>query len=326
MIKLDISNQIKLNEDVIKKLLSVYDVKYQSYKLIKFGIENISAFISTKEGKFVLRVYRNNNKKLSDIKLELEFMAFLRKNGVKTPKIIGNHHKQSLSRKKIDNKFWNYILMEFVDGAHLKYNQINLISSLAKAQAIIHKHTSKFKIISKDYHNFRNRLNSFVSEYKTNKPFIYNKYGEELTIETIEEVVHDLKKNLDALQKLPSGLVHLDYHGSNILVKDNKINGIIDFDDLSFSPFVADLANSLLWWTYLNQTKNIQKIKEKYLLEYQKYRKLSRNELALVALLMRWRNVSVGLNLENFKRMTKKDWQRITNFDLLLKNDIDFKD
>lgn len=325
MVKLDISNQIKLNEKVIKELLSSYGLQYKGYRLIKFGIENTSAFVSTKEGEFVLRIYRNRNKKLGDIRLELEFVAFLKKNSVNVPGIVKNYNKQFLSRRKIGNKFWNYILMESIDGVHLKPNQINLIPSLAKGQAVMHQNAIKFKIVSKNYHNLRTRLDSFVSEYKTQKPLIDNKYGRELIIKNIEEVINDLKKNLNDLQKLPSSLVHLDYHGSNILVKGRKINGIIDFDDVSFDPFVADLANSLLWWIYFNKDKDVEKIKTKYLLEYQKYRKLSKSELALIPLLMRWRNMSVRLNRGNLRGATRQDWQRTISLNSLLKNDIDFK-
>jgi len=74
----------------------------------------------------------------------------------------------------------------------------------------------------------------------------------------IDQVTRDIKNNADEISCLPLGLVHLDYDSDNILIKGNKIAAILDFDDLSSQPFIADLGNSLWWWLFTSNNKDLR--------------------------------------------------------------------
>ncbi len=104
--KIDAQNQIILNQELVKKLLNFYNLNPVDFKEIKTGVENISVLVKTDKEKFVVRVYRRNNKTLSEITQETECMIFLRNQDVPAPQVLLNAKGESISRTKIDKLFW----------------------------------------------------------------------------------------------------------------------------------------------------------------------------------------------------------------------------
>jgi homoserine kinase type II len=47
---------------------------------------------------------------------------------------------------------------------------------------------------------------------------------------------------LERFDALPSGWLHSDYHGRNLVYRDNQIAGLFDFDDVDRGPYVHDVA------------------------------------------------------------------------------------
>jgi len=316
-----VKDKIKLDDSKAKKFMELYSLEYYSFKPISVGIENTSVIVTTDKGNFVLRIYRRNNKSLIELRNELEFMFFLNKSGMPVPKIIRNKNNELLSRKKEHNNTWNYILMEFVEGEHLKFGQTNFIPALAGYQAEMHKVAQEFrKKRDERFYTLDDELKNFITQFKKSNTFLAKNIRSLEIAEITKEIIKELKENFNQLNKLPSGLVHLDYHGTNILVNRKKVVGIIDFDDLSYQPFIVDLAYSLLWWTYKNRTKNIQIILNQYLYAYQQGRKLSAEELDKIVLFMRLRNIAIRFNHVYLKNITSREWSEILDFDKDLKN------
>jgi len=163
--KINSENQIQLNRKLIIRLLNFYDLTLVDFKEIKTGVENTSIFIKTNKGKFVLRVYRRNNKTKNEITQEVEFMDFLGSQGIPTPQVLSNSKGKLISRIKIDKFTWNYILMQFIDGKHLDSGQYNLIAAVSKYQALMHIAANKFKN-PKKFNNLKDRINEFVAQNK----------------------------------------------------------------------------------------------------------------------------------------------------------------
>jgi len=51
---------------------------------------------------------------------------------------------------------------------------------------------------------------------------------------------------LERVDALPSGLMHGDYHGRNLVFVGERLAGLFDFDDVSRGPLIWDVANAAL--------------------------------------------------------------------------------
>ena len=89
---------------------------------------------------------------------------------------------------------------------------------------------------------------------------------------------------------LPHGWNHLDIDfDGNVLVKDNKIRAILDFDDLDYSPSVVCLGFTL-WDIFFDGGEALMR---EYLAEYQKIRQLTKEECETLPHVIQFRNYIV---------------------------------
>lgn len=284
MPKLNPELHIKLDKTSVQAILDIYSLKLRSFRLAKKGIENTTCLVATATGKFALRVYRKNRKFDADILQELAFMNFLAKRGLPVPKIFANDEKEQITRYKQGGVVWRCVLMEQMAGDHPKRYSDKLIQDLAWSQARMHKlgvlfaHRQKHK----PPFNYIFREKYFLPKIDFNK----------ITLPQVQAILNRVKKYRVSLDpKLPHGFNHLDIAGGNILVKNNKLSAIFDFDDLAYSPIVICLAYTMV--DILLVTKNSQAVFQ-YLAEYQKVRKLNQLELNSVQPLMLFRCYVIG--------------------------------
>jgi Ser/Thr protein kinase RdoA (MazF antagonist) len=76
-------------------------------------------------------------------------------------------------------------------------------------------------------------------------------------------------------ENLPKGLIHMDIHDDNVLFHphENQIVAVLDFDDMSYGPFLLDLAMALCFWCSIGSQFQIDYAKQ-FLTEYQTARKM----------------------------------------------------
>ena len=60
-----------------------------------------------------------------------------------------------------------------------------------------------------------------------------------------------MEKNQDIYKNVDSRLVHSDYGIKHMLIHDDKINGIIDFENCRG----ADIAYDFSWWQYFGKNR-----------------------------------------------------------------------
>lgn len=318
MPKLNTEKQFSLNKKTLANLLEAYALKAHNYKLSKSGIENVTAFIETNKGNFVLRVYRMNKKPIQEIVYEVGFMNYLNKNRLPVPKVMLNLSNELVSFYKQRKVVWHYILMERAPGTHLSHTQHSVIPQMAKFQALLHNKATGYSKENKHGLNTIGKAMRLFSSYcKTASNSINDKVLKKTFLEISKNVNSEFKNKKSWMVRLPTGLTHLDYDSDNILVEDNKIKGILDFDDLSYFPFIVDLANSIWWWTYMNEKVKPEQFISAYFKSYIKYRKLTKTELQMLTLFMRLRNLSVAAILENnnIRKTSINEWRRIIEYD-----------
>lgn len=282
--KLNPHNQISLNKEVLATILNQYGIKDFTFEAIEEGIANSSAFIQSDSKKYVVRVYAQG-KKDEDITFEINFQDYLRENGIPIPIIYKNNRGQELTIADIDDKRWQVILMDFVEGKSVTVKpSYNLIAELARMQAKMHLLGIGFV-----------KLNSRPTVLWTN---LQDSLAPKLTKipvegEDVSELIERIKKyNYTLNPSLPYGYNHLDIDfDGNVLTKDNKVSGIVDFEDLQYSPIIVCLGFSL--WNILDD-EGFEAMKY-YLNEYEKVRPLTLLEYEVLPNVIFFRNYVMAI-------------------------------
>lgn len=78
------------------------------------------------------------------------------------------------------------------------------------------------------------------------------------------------------IPKLPQGLNHADLHGDNVLFKENKVSGILDFDDRFYGNILSDVGSGIAFWC-IDDKIDFEKCRF-FIQAYQKERVLSQIE------------------------------------------------
>jgi ethanolamine-phosphate phospho-lyase len=107
---------------------------------------------------------------------------------------------------------------------------------------------------------------------------------------------------------MPTGIIHNDVVEQNILAKDGKLQCIIDFTDMAFSPYVQNVAVALTHNSFFFNWKPYQAgilIKG-----YREFHTLSSEEASLLYELVLARYADVILSTINWDRRFGPDDQR----------------
>ena len=277
--------QIEVNKDVLTEILQQYAISDFTFEPIRQGIENSSVRIQTGNRKFVLRIYAQGRKKDVEIKLELAFQDYLRERGIPIPAVLQNTFNSELTVIEKATKQWQCILMDFVEGqSKTPHPTPELIKELATLQAKMHLLGIEY---AKDI-------------YITKSPWIVLRESHAENITTLpfkdalaSDLLERIKSYTYALSpELPHGYNHLDLDfDGNVLTKDNKVRGIIDFDDLEYSPSIVCLG-----YTLFNILDDVGlDAMQYYLNEYEKVRPLTPIEREVLPHIIFFRNYIIGV-------------------------------
>ena len=265
---------IKKEIEEIAKLYCLGNVK--SFKLFSDGWVNYNYALKTDNCKYVVRVlgkkYKGDKRKISE--REFGVLDYLSKTNFpyKIPRFIKNIEGKILI--KINNKkIWVY---EELPGK--SKNPITIrkkpVAETAKALAIYHKFIKKYlgkKIIKPDILKEINKIYNVMALVKPKNE------ADKLMLKNLEMFNMILKKVKKIKFDTEMLMTHSDFTSGNLLFdKENKIIGIIDFENLVYAPKIKDIGH-----TIKSMCKKDNQKKE-FIRIYQKYNNLTKNELRLL--------------------------------------------
>lgn len=251
-----------ISKEDFEKILKNYKIgRYKSHRHLWVALQNTVYLLKTTKGKFVLKIFESANKLFH--RYEVKVMEFAQKNKVSTPKIIKTNVGESIFVYK--NK--DAIIQEFAEGRHPKHFDNNLIRDCANKIGLLNKKLLRLKVLeNKDWkigHEFyppKERLEK-VGNFDSKKE--------------LERYLNNIKKiNKSELRK---SIIHSDLCDPNMLVKNNKLTAILDWDDTHKDVLVYELA--VFIGQCLIKQNNVNKEKVVlFLREYQKHIKLNNEE------------------------------------------------
>ncbi len=283
MYKLNSEKQISANKEIITKILVEYSISNFTFQPINEGIANSSFIIQSDEQKYVLRIYAQG-KNDKDILFEINFQDYLRSNGIPIPAIYPNKNNKELTIIKENGLEWQCILMEFIEGQSVTpHPSTELNIELAKLQARMH-------ILGID---FTNTINNSIKLSELQDSLAKEIKETPVTNNDVPEFIERVKNfNYQLDSSLPYGYNHLDIDfDGNVITKDNHIVGIIDFEDLKYSPPVVCLGYTL--WNILDD-EGIDAVIN-YLNAYEEIRPLTSLESKTLPHVIFFRNYVIGI-------------------------------
>lgn len=281
MAKLNEDAQFVPTDELLTQILAEYSIGPFTWHYATSGIENLTLILSTVQQNYVLRVYRQGKKTASEIHIELDFLAYLKAQGLPVVPPLKNRRGDVLTAIRDKDRLWHCLLMPFINGSHPEAYTPELLDEMATIQGHLHLHGLCYSKV----HEFSGTVHDLSCYYAPD--FERAKYPAYHTafLETAQAFRLDVAR-------LPAALVHLDYDAENILVKGASVLAVLDFDDIAQAPLVACLGNTL--WDVFLATGSESALRD-YLAVYSSIRSLSESESNTLPSVMLLRHYSIAL-------------------------------
>ena len=225
----------------------IYSISIKKIENINSGILNSNFYIFTDNKKYVLRIFEETRDYKED-EQELILLEKL-KNIIPVSTAIKNKKEEYIS--VLNNK--KFSLFKYINGESIKKTNQFLIREIGRYLGKFHRFTANIK------------AEDFNRSTRINFDFYYKK----------------IKETNINFSDLPSGIIHSDIFPDNVLMENNKINAIIDFNESYYAPFIIDLAIVINFWIKIfafDKFEELELIRD-FFNNYSQFRKITKEEL-----------------------------------------------
>ena len=262
-----------ISKENLNTFLEDYSLKeIHSFEGINEGIQNTNYKIKIDAKDFILTIYENINS-IDDLDFFLSLMNYLSSKGIKCPIPI----KNSKSNYVGEIKSKPAALLTFLDGKSTLNIKKNHTFEIGKVLAEMHLNTKDFPL----------KKTNDLSVDGWEKLLIKNKNKidkfEKNLYKKIEDKIIIIRKKWP--KDLPSGVIHADLFPDNVLFKDGKVSGLIDFYFSCTDYFTYDLCICINAWCFNYKNEFQIDLFQNLLKGYQSIRKLEEEEINAIPLL-----------------------------------------
>lgn len=248
----------------VVKLLSEYEIG----DLVRFsgigeGSENTNYFVSTTQGDFVLTLFERIDVK--QLPYYLDLMTFLAGRGIPCAAPMKKHDGECISR--VAGK--PAVIVPRLLGTSIEEPESRYCYEVGLKLAELHEIGSEFT----DRHN-----NPFSLSWHRQSLQELSSIISGFEFKLLNDEIN-YQENLRPVD-LPTGLIHADLFVDNVLFKDNKISGLIDFYYACQDTLLLDIAITMNDWCRPGGLALDPALKDAFLKGYQQLRKLTEPEKA----------------------------------------------
>jgi homoserine kinase type II len=269
----------------IKKLLENWDIgELISCRQAQKGVVNINWIVKTTQGKYVLRKIMHFTK-IEDLRFELNYLTHLKEHNFpyRIPAPIRTKNKEFFLKFR-GSYFWIY---EYIEGRDIKRFGYSELRECARMMAIYHKIVRSSGLDNKKGSEVFNR-NSVLKELQKFRTQTLEKgkleRKDRIFLKESSTLI-PLMKSLDGREysKLPKYPLHRDINPENILWKNKRLVGLIDFENIGTmnDTVIKDISITLQYSCRDRKHKHKLDLKlaKFFLREYKKYGQLSGKEI-----------------------------------------------
>jgi homoserine kinase type II len=224
----------ELSKTFLEELVDDYNFgRINSTVGIPEGSVNTNFLLETNKGKFLLRI--DEVKSESEVKREIDLLAFLRKHSFPCPHPMqdrmGRFYRDCGSKCA---SVFRYYDGRVVPAGRLRPTQLETIGRALGELHVIGKGYKKgidnrfsFERIADLYLSVRNRLPNYFRK----------------VTRTLEDEIEYLTRYLEG--KLPKGIIHGDLFSDNLLFRGEKLTAMLDFEAACRGKFIFDIATAV---------------------------------------------------------------------------------
>lgn len=248
----------------INEVINQYDIDLAESKTLQGGWINQKIFIKDRKGnEYVLKelsLKKFPQYYFNTLCETVHIQDQLYNEKIKVPRIIKNKSGECIT--KIDNTY--YFMQEFLKGNSKETSELTSkeIKDIGKNLGLIH-----IALKSKNIRHFNTELLKYKTidilseELNSRKAQIIHdtpqEYIEELNLH--QEIIDDLRKT-KFLEDKETQLIHGDFTPDNIIVSNNKLIGIIDFELVRINSTLQDIGRIVLSTCFYNNKFNSKKL------------------------------------------------------------------
>ena len=266
---------MKITKKETMSIISNWDIgELKNYKLL-YSHWNLSYKIITSKGKFILKILTMQKEEI--LKKELKILSLLKD---KIP--IRSLIKSKSDKDYLIIKRYPVLILEFVEGIILKYGSkasLNILKQLGRYLALIHQTNYNMSGTT----NVLKQINEIMKKINKNS----------LEYESLNKCMLVIKMRGFDKQQFPKGLVHMDIHTENMIIKNDKIVAILDFEDANINYFIFDIGLVLLDTCFVKNRILSEKRINAFLESYEEIRPLKDIEKKYIydAMLINWMRI-----------------------------------
>lgn len=203
------------------KLLKLGEIKAIKFR---YGLRNSNYLVTSKKGKYVLKIYNFKSKKI--VSAELRILRELSRNGFPCPKPI----------KQYSYKGKPAVLFTYLEGSNPKKIDTKMAVQIGEALGDLHRLLDGKRLrVEKPGWDKK----SFYLIYDKNEKQMRQSHIKDVNY-LLDFAAGEMRKFKDVKARL--GIIHPDIKLENILIKDGKLSGILDFDDITHGVYIQNIA------------------------------------------------------------------------------------
>ena len=272
------------------------EIQTQNYKIIVRDFEETKTILLKKY------IVSADNKQTE---FYLNFLVLLQKKSVAVSTVLKT--LQGESTATIDGKM--YSLFEFMAGDHffpLEQGLANVAMSMAKMHVAFNEFDNEYvnqidTLSQMGYYPFNVIKKYTEQDLSVYEEKIKNKDKKEKIEKNVltklplfKEAAREIEKNKERIARLPAKIIHSDFHPHNVLMDNNKVKAIIDFENVRIGQQARDIAFAIYKFgrQFFTGSMSVEEVKLKanrlqdlFITHYDKIRPLSNEEVELLLIL-----------------------------------------
>lgn len=248
MSRLELLKQLEL-EQLRMRLYKLYGIEIDTMEPSENGAGSLTYFVTAQDKKYVVKYPSDNEMNHPDV--EITVCETLLKQGIPACRFIPNKQGKILSSDETGRRF---TVQAFYEGTTYAYNEApgGLQKESAGMLAKIHNAMKNLKGIpvgiGADFFKYRK------PEYMKGA---YNATLQQAIENGDSDIAQAIRTNMRIVETMPSfefditrfscGNTHGDYMISQLIWKDEKINGVIDWTCACIHPYIWEIVRSYLF-------------------------------------------------------------------------------
>ncbi|MEJ6492328.1 MAG: aminotransferase class III-fold pyridoxal phosphate-dependent enzyme, partial [Flavobacteriales bacterium] len=231
--------------DLLKDEFSFIDVEIKKLN----GYDNVNYTVTADSKKYIFKTYAVSKETLDLINAENEALLFLKNSEtISTPHPVPFSDGSFVKTLNINNKVLVCRMLSFIEGPFLgdaKHTK-ELFESFGNSLAEI-------DLALKNFNNYT--IQAIHKEWDIQHLTLSKKYINEISNASDRSLVRyffqQYEENvIPALPLLRKQVIHNDANEWNVLTKNNRVSGIIDFGDFTYSFLINELAIAITYGCY----------------------------------------------------------------------------